>query len=788
MKHLFYYLFVFSVGLVSCTDNDSTIDPDIDLPIGHASFTIELPGLKEPTTYAIDETDENTIKEIDVLFFKRMNNGDDLFCYRMKLSEQDITEAAGSVNGERKAFDIEIRKDSLIIAIIANARASVDQIADFLSQGNRRKEEVYERLVFSQTGKWPATSGNFTPFPMWGETPEMVRVDDSSIGPIPLFRSVARIDLGIDVFGDPALGFGRKFKLKDIYVYNVLNKGNITPDVNDPGITENDPKATYAFVPSDGEALNNPLKYEYVNNGEIVQQLFNEIYITESEANNVCVVVSGYYDNGPEAFYKIAFAINDHYIPLIRNYRYLINIKGVRRQGYSTLDEAYQAEAANMTHEIILNDLYELTEFEFNGQYTLAVGEGKKNVDWKEQTAEILVNTTYGGGWNATVDQASLSWITLLNSSGNGKLHENDTLRFKVERNADFFVRKGKIILKAGTLTKEIIVQQRLGSNCYILKPGTGTVEIPVAFANADGKMRLTESTTVGAKLVWADRTDVIDENIMITGTGKNTLLNVSAHNEGNAVVVAYDANSMKPIWTWHIWVTDYDPNYVGDQETNNNRIFMDRNLGALTDDPTSIDVYGLLYQWGRKDPFPGAESFNIADQSYTGKPLYGYGGNPVLISYTEITEQTTHDETLVAPLTFFTNHNHPHNWHQNGANNLWSDNGEKTPYDPSPEGWKVPESGKGPDSPWYGYAIDNGGWDNSGGRLFYGHTYYPAAGARTYADGSFFDVSRRCYVWSATAAGFQAFCLNFGPTSVATDATFYKGNAYPVRCVKEQN
>lgn len=784
MKHIYDYLFILLIGLVSCTDNDSPVGPDPEIPVGYATFTIELPDLKEPTTYAMDDTGENTIKEMDILVFKRTKNGEDHFSYRLKLSEQDITDAIGSVNGERKTFKVEVRKDSLIFAVVANARASVDQIAAFLQENAPQKEEVYKRLVFSQTGKWSASSGNFTPFPMWGETPALVRTDDSSIGPVPLFRAVARIDIGIDVFGDPALGFGRKFKLKDIYVYHVMNKGSITPDINDSGITGNDPKATRPLVPSDAEALDNPLKYEYVNNGEMIQKLFQEIYVTESEANNVCLIVSGFYNNGPEAFYKIAFAINDSYIPLIRNYRYLINIKGVRRQGYATLEEAYQAEAANMTNEIILNDLYKLDEFEFNGQYMLAVSEGKKSVDWRKQTAKILVNTTYEGGWNAAVDPAASSWITIVNGSGQGSLHVNDTLRFEVERNTDQFVREGKIILKAGSLTKEVMVKQRLGSNCYILKPGTG-IEIPVAFANADGEMRVTDGMSFTVLPLWMDNTGVLDP-LTVTGTGKEALISVRANQEGNAVIVAINNSTI--VWSWHIWVTDYDPDHISNQTQNNSVIFMDRNLGALTDDPASVDSYGLLYQWGRKDPFPGANLFNATDGSYDSKPIYQETGTPQDIFYEKVTNETTIDKAIAAPTTFFTNPDHPHNWYVNGANNLWSNNGEKTPYDPSPDGWKVPESGNGSSSPWYGYTANNGVWDNSGGRLFHGYTYYPATGARNYADGSFYDVSKRGYVWSATAAGFQVFCLNFGQTAVTTSMTSYRANAFPIRCIKDED
>lgn len=793
MKNIKCYLcIILCLLVVSCTD-DSQPGPEPIPPVGSVRLTIELPKVKDPTTYAVDETDENMIKEIDVLVFKRFENVD-LFSYRIKLSENDITDISGSDHGDRKTFDVEVRKDSLIFVIIANARAAVDQISDLLLENNISKEVIFESLVFTQSTKWPTASGSFVPFPMWGETKKLVRLTDTSIDPVSLLRSIVRIDVGIDVFGDPALGFGRKFKLEDIYVYNVMNKGAVTPDINDPGITDDEPVVTYPYIPQDAESLTTPFLYDYdesMNNGEIIQKLFGEIYITESNINNVCLVISGYYDNGPKTFYKIAFANNGSYLPLLRNHRYLVNIKGVRRQGYASAEEAYNAESSNMINEIIIGDLYELTEFEFNGQYMLGVEAGRRMIDWQAQEIRILVNTTHPGGWQATIDQAAFPWLTIEKDEGDGSPLRNDTLVLRAERNTDVFVREGKIVLKAGSLQKEIIIKQRLGSNCYLLKPGTGSVNIPVAFANADGTIRVTDGMSISAAILWLDNMHILEPDITVTGTGKEALIHVNAGNggyEGNAVIMAIDNNAFELIWTWHVWVTDYDPNYAANQKKNHNVIFMDRNLGALTDDPTSINCYGLLYQWGRKDPFPGANSFYTADESYDSKPIYQASGTPREIVYLEVTNDLTLDKAIRAPLAFFTNSETPHNWHVNGANNLWSNQGEKTPYDPSPDGWKVPESGNGSYAPWYGYNVDDGPWHPSGGRLFNNYTYYPATGAKRYFDGAFFDVAQRNYVWSASPFGFQAFCFNFGPTAINTSMTSYRGNAFPVRCVKDED
>jgi hypothetical protein len=83
-------------------------------------------------------------------------------------------------------------------------------------------------------------------------------------------------------------------------------------------------------------------------------------------------------------------------------------------------------------------------------------------------------------------------------------------------------------------------------------------------------------------------------------------------------------------VWSYHIWVTGYDPKasdatYPNPYNRNNNGkrfVFMDRNLGAKEEGQTYLDNdannnAGLYYQWGRKDPFPSTGDPNPNDPSY---------------------------------------------------------------------------------------------------------------------------------------------------------------------------
>lgn len=87
-----------------------------------------------------------------------------------------------------------------------------------------------------------------------------------------------------------------------------------------------------------------------------------------------------------------------------------------------------------------------------------------------------------------------------------------------------------------------------------------------------------------------------------------------AAKRKGNAVIAFKVDYTI--YWSWHIWVTDNTENgvtYSQDFETDlNNKTFqvayMDRNLGATSADFIGNEWEksgGLLYEWGRKDPFP---------------------------------------------------------------------------------------------------------------------------------------------------------------------------------------
>ncbi len=169
----------------------------------------------------------------------------------------------------------------------------------------------------------------------------------------------------------------------------------------------------------------------------------------------------------------------------------------------------------------------------------------------------------------------------------------------------------------------------------------------------------------------------------------------------GNAVIAGKDASGTI-VWSWHIWCSPvaandmlqtYSFRQVGEWGTE--ATFMDRNLGAISGTPGEVGFLGLMYQWGRKDPFQGASSIEHESMAAisTVRPA------AVVSSPTTGTiEYSIHN-----PMQYITMNANNGDW-------LWGEVGEgvyadterwggnhwgmpKSKYDPCPPGYKVPFS-----------------------------------------------------------------------------------------------
>ena len=153
---------------------------------------------------------------------------------------------------------------------------------------------------------------------------------------------------------------------------------------------------------------------------------------------------------------------------------------------------------------------------------------------------------------------------------------------------------------------------------------------------------------------------------------------------KGNALIAAKDATG-KILWSWHIWMTDKPEDQV---YYNNAGTMMDRNLGATSATPGDVGALGLLYQWGRKDPFLGGSAISYSSWENQAKAASTLTWPEAVIS-----DATTGTITYAQehPTTFIKYNSSPYDWHYGSRDNtLWQSS--KTIYDPCPPGYRVPD------------------------------------------------------------------------------------------------
>lgn len=254
---------------------------------------------------------------------------------------------------------------------------------------------------------------------------------------------------------------------------------------------------------------------------------------------------------------------------------------------------------------------------------------------------------------------------------------------------------------------------------------------------------------------------------------------------EGNAVIAAKDASD-KILWSWHIWLTDQPAEHV---YANNAGTMMDRNLGATSATPGDVGALGLLYQWGRKDPFLGSSAisgYNVAKSTITWPGRVESSAETGTIAYA-----VTHPTTFISNADVYSNRD----WYYTGDNTTdntrWTESeNAKSVYDPCPAGWRVPDGGT--DGIWNTAGFDDPTFDGTNkGKTFSNNgieIWYPAAGYLAY-DNVLSHAGTSLYCWTATPWPDSAHAINLyfksGSQNLATNHGM-RVIGCSVRCSKE--
>ena len=213
-------------------------------------------------------------------------------------------------------------------------------------------------------------------------------------------------------------------------------------------------------------------------------------------------------------------------------------------------------------------------------------------------------------------------------------------------------------------------------ANCYLVSEA-GHYKFKAAIGNTNATVGIVKNV----KVLWETfGTDVIPEegDCIASAFYKDGYVYFSTPEtfvEGNAGVAALGVKGTV-LWSWHIWLSD--EGWTEQAYYNDAGIMMDRNLGATSATPGNPGTIGLLYSWGRKDPFIGLASVTSGVNA---------GSTGV---WTEDSGRYSADQLQlmgeINPMTDYT-------YHYNMPEDAWTQ--DKTINDPCPLGWRIPDGGE---------------------------------------------------------------------------------------------
>ncbi len=358
-------------------------------------------------------------------------------------------------------------------------------------------------------------------------------------------------------------------------------------------------------------------------------------------------------------------------------------------------------------------------------------------------------------------------------------------------------------------------------ANCYIVAAG-GKYRFAADYIVAEGDGSFDNTAIVAADWLWCTGSESLISEVSYSRGNKSIYFTVADNAKGNAVIAATDASG-NIVWSWHIWMasgmeTPMEPhNYI----RGNTWVMSDINLGATSKEVGNQEAYGLVYQYGRKDPFPGAGattydganeavSFETQTVPYvvnvTMFPTAGFKsvanktmGNDDVAYVTKNPMHNVHtpgegaykegnDVTSGSPWTYNLSHAE--------IAALWSvDSNVKTVYDPCPAGYQVPVS----NNVWNSKTI-TGGFTATKEETLNGYvfdafnmadeavkTYYPAAGWRR--SGQFRNVGQNGYYWTAfyNSSRGSVITLALDGTKAANNVYQNTSCGFSIRCMKRK-
>ena len=293
--------------------------------------------------------------------------------------------------------------------------------------------------------------------------------------------------------------------------------------------------------------------------------------------------------------------------------------------------------------------------------------------------------------------------------------------------------------VKAGELTTVTVSLEATSSvadlsasesaNCYVItEPGE------YKFKTVKGNSPENVGSSATAEILWETygTLDEVTPNSVIASVSYAndyvTFKTPETLTRGNALIAVKDAAGTI-LWSWHIWVVADMTLGTTDLGFGDGSQLMTYNLGALGE-PGTPESFGLLYQWGRKDPFIGGASLGHSDTA----AISG-------VEMTTTAEQAKVSEEFATqnPTTFVlvTGSDGMKDWLDPSDGTRWATT--KGMHDPCPAGWRVPAEEDAPNF-FTGELVGTASYGEEDSDYTFTVNGYkiPLGGSRGYTDGSY--------------------------------------------------
>ena len=445
------YLFSFFLLLTGCVFERLDKGPDYEDESATLYLNLDIPGMNpalnsgyNPNSRAMSLANEVRIdyNNIHVLVFEVVGQ-DELFRYQAVIT---------ALAPPQITLKIPVDQVQAKYRFVVVANAGIPFIAD-----GTPKNEAMNNFVFDCVGKWNTSDESLSLIPMWGEYSKLITIKDNMFVNVLMYLALARVDVGaLFKFNNPNPVTGQEypakdtdkesvwglsnFKIKDIRVYRTLNKAYVASSANkivsNEVVAPNIPLSTKYNSDSGAgfddlkDADNQPLIYTLLSGDD---SYIREIYIPESfpidanlsSGNVPCLVIGGYYgenNNSVITYYRADFATYRNgkvlnYLPLLRNHRFVFDIRSVVGPGYEDAGQALNSIISDMTLDV--KNWNELPlNYNVNGNYYCSIDTRELVLDARPAEGVTEVSDTIFYKTNLSLDPVSNPFTYEWKSSG----------------------------------------------------------------------------------------------------------------------------------------------------------------------------------------------------------------------------------------------------------------------------------------------------------------------------------------------------------------------------------